>query len=234
MADYWAAKGWKVTLVTYIEGDNYYNVSTKVCQVSAYVSASGSGLLTRTYQAWRRLVAIRQAISASHPQVVLSFLAQPNVRVLIATIGLKIPIIVCERNDPYFEQTRPSFRLLRCWLYARANFVVTQTEAALDYFPSYIRARSCIIPNPVPKPVDASPRKSGANRIGKIVMAMGRLADQKGFDLLLEAFALVAQQHQEWSLYIWGEGEQRSALETLAAHLNVSPSLSSRYEKGAS
>lgn len=159
MAEYWAAKGWEVTLVTFIEGNNHYKVSPMVRQISAYVPSSGTGLLTRTNEAVRRLLALRRAILVSRPQVVLSFLAQPNVRVLMATIGLKIPIIVCERNDPHFEPLRPSFNLLRRCLYARAACVVAQTKAALDYFPSRIRARGGIIPNPVPQPGQRIARK---------------------------------------------------------------------------
>ena len=52
-------------------------------------------------------------------------------------------------------------------------------------------------------------------------MAVGRLVHQKGFDLLLRAFARIAPAHPESRLTIWGEGEQRAALEALCAGLGV-------------
>lgn len=46
----------------------------------------------------------------------------------------------------------------------------------------------------------------------KKVMACGRLVDQKGFDLLIDAWALVKKRFPEWSLDIYGEGPLQSDL----------------------
>jgi glycosyltransferase involved in cell wall biosynthesis len=74
--------------------------------------------------------------------------------------------------------------------------------------------RGRVIPNPVDLP---SPRRrlSGTRRL----VAVGRLVHQKGFDLLLRAFAEIATEHPEWTLTIWGEGEERGRLEALCAQL---------------
>lgn len=44
------------------------------------------------------------------------------------------------------------------------------------------------------------------------IVAMGRLARQKGFDVLIEAMARVPQ---PWKLDIWGEGEERAKLQAM-------------------
>jgi glycosyltransferase involved in cell wall biosynthesis len=51
---------------------------------------------------------------------------------------------------------------------------------------------------------------------------MGRLAHQKGFDVLLRAFAACAARHRAWSLVILGEGDQRRMLEAQRAELGLS------------
>jgi glycosyltransferase involved in cell wall biosynthesis len=73
-----------------------------------------------------------------------------------------------------------------------------------------------VIPNPVDLQAPQR-RKAGTRRL----VAVGRLVHQKGFDLLLRAFAKIAPEHPEWSLTIWGEGELRAALESLCAELRV-------------
>jgi glycosyltransferase involved in cell wall biosynthesis len=54
------------------------------------------------------------------------------------------------------------------------------------------------------------------------VLAVGRLNPQKGFDLLLRAFARIRSARTEWRLIILGEGGERRNLETLRDELGLS------------
>ena len=49
----------------------------------------------------------------------------------------------------------------------------------------------------------------------RVIVAAGRLRLQKGFDLLIRAYAGVAHAHPDWQLRIYGSGEERAALREL-------------------
>jgi glycosyltransferase involved in cell wall biosynthesis len=73
-----------------------------------------------------------------------------------------------------------------------------------------------------PEGADAVPR---ARRAVPLVVANGRLAPQKGFDLLIEAHAQVVGAGVRHRLLITGDGPDRAALEALVRRLGVESSV---------
>jgi len=72
------------------------------------------------------------------------------------------------------------------------------------------------MPNALPWPIrPASPLTE------KIVISGGRLVEQKGFDLLIEAYAQVARTRPDWQLHIYGSGSLRPALRRLIDQLGL-------------
>ena len=53
------------------------------------------------------------------------------------------------------------------------------------------------------------------------VLAMGRLVEKKGFDLLIRAFSLICPEFPDFHLLIAGDGEERNHLERLVDELNL-------------
>jgi glycosyltransferase involved in cell wall biosynthesis len=57
---------------------------------------------------------------------------------------------------------------------------------------------------------------------GKEILAIGRLSEQKGFDLLIDAWSKISNRLPDWFLRIVGEGEMRDKLieQSKFLHLN--------------
>ena len=151
MANHWAEQGWTTTLLTYDNGDEApaYGIGAAVDHRHLGIESASSSVLEAVRSNFKRLLVLRRAIRESAPDVVISFLDVVNVRTLLACLGLGIPVIVSEHNDPSFHQIRMGWRTLRRWCYRYAACVVTLTPEALRYFPDAIRRRGQAIPNPL-------------------------------------------------------------------------------------
>lgn len=155
--------------------------------------------------------ACRKVIYEIEPDVVVSFLARPNVRLLLAGIHKKFPIIVCERNDPSSDPKSTKMRILRDYIYKRATYISVQTDDAGKYFADKGYSNLRTIPNFV-NTIEYKPMVRNAN-----VVSVGRLTKQKNQKMLIEAFVASGLYKSGSNLYIYGDGELRTELEALAA-----------------
>lgn len=76
------------------------------------------------------------------------------------------------------------------------------------------------IPNPLPFPA-----RGDADVAGRVAVSVGRLSFEKGFDLLLEAWASAVATRPGWTLRVHGGGPEHDALLDLAAKLGIADSV---------
>jgi glycosyltransferase involved in cell wall biosynthesis len=157
----------------------------------------------------RRLFAIRRLIRQLQPDLIVAFLTKVNCLTLLATVGSAVPVVISERNNPRLQSDR-FWRHLQSALMPRAAGIAMQTRSAMDDLPPRQRApdRARVIPNPC-RPVEfRSPVPTRACRF----VAAGRLDQQKGFDLLIDAFATLPTE-LPLTLTIFGQGQEERALQ---------------------
>jgi GalNAc-alpha-(1->4)-GalNAc-alpha-(1->3)-diNAcBac-PP-undecaprenol alpha-1,4-N-acetyl-D-galactosaminyltransferase len=220
LANSWAEQGREVTLLTLKRLVNpVYELHPSVkCRNLGLPAEPAGNFLVAAFRQWIRVRALRRAIRESQPNFVISFLERTNVLTLAATRGLRIPVIVSERVDPRHHDIGRLWQKFRGLTYRWADALVCQSSPSLNWFEQRMQVRGRVIPNPVEIPgrvMAGSPR----NLPGHTLVAMGRLVDQKGFDILLDAFAQLAARHADWSLVIIGDGPLR---DDLVARANAS------------
>ncbi len=219
LAEDWARAGREVSVVTVASRqDDVYALAPGVRRVTLDLARPSRHALDALLQMGRRVAALRRALRALEPAVVVCFLESANVLSLLAASGTGVPVFVCVRTDPRYALLERRWAVLRRWLYPRARGVVVQTEGAAAWARRFC-PRVHVIPNFAPRPARVA--APGAEQGAKRLLAMGRLAAEKGFDVLIEAFAQVAGAHPDWSLSILGEGPARPGLETLVARLGL-------------
>lgn len=222
MANYWATKGWEITLLTFVDSTTppFYELDSRICHIPLGVAGESPNPIIAIWNNLKRIRTLRAAIGNSKPDAVISFMDTTNAIALLATRGLNVPVVVSERNDPARRRIGRIWEQVRQWTYPFADRIVVQTKRAQNYFSSNLQARACIIPNPVLLPPKEKERLD--KLLGKrSLIAMGRFERQKGFDLLLQAFAKLKDLYPEWTLTILGEGTLRSDLESLCNQLGL-------------
>jgi len=129
---------------------------------------------------------------------------------LPATFGLPVKHICWEHFNFNNDLGKSGRRLARQLAARYCDSVVTLTERDKQYWLQGTRHNSQItaIANPCPFPVKEYTKKENT----KIVLAVGRLTNIKGFDMLLEAWIQVNLSMPDWKLKIVGEGEDRAEL----------------------
>jgi glycosyltransferase involved in cell wall biosynthesis len=147
-----------------------------------------------------RVRALRRQITALAPDVVLSFGDTTNVLVLLAMLSERIPVVAYEQSDPYRWDIGFLWKVMRRVVYRTAGAVIVLNAPAQRYF-AWLGPRLRLFPNPVVVPRDLPPA-----RREKKILSMGRFTHEKGFDLLIDAFARMCGRFSDWSLEIAGGG----------------------------
>ena len=181
------------------------------------------------------LPALVRYLRRVRPRAVLSTLEHANVVTLLAApFAPATRIVIREANTSPLDLGADGVRgrvvgALMRWLYPRAHAVVAVSAGVAEALRTTVGVpadRIDVIANPVVTErvlagAQREPSHPWASDGGApLVLGVGRLAPQKGFDVLLRAVARV-RAGRRCRLLILGEGDERPALEALAEELGI-------------
>ena len=166
---------------------------------------------------------IRKTIESVAPDIIVSFGVIFNIDLLEACRGINIPIIVCERNDPYNDPHSMLLRFRRWLDYPQAAGFVFQTNEIRDFFSTKIRNASVVIPNFIEEKVN----KESAYAPSRNAFATSARLDNRQKDQisLISAFARFHKEFPEYTLEFYGNGPDEGLLKNKAAELGVEESV---------
>lgn len=156
---------------------------------------------------------IRKYMKKNKEAVYISFFTRQNMYAIIASLFMKINIIVSERSDPKLAVGSRIEDKFRSILYKMDNCkkIVFQSHGAMRFFDANIQKKGCILLNPL---ITNLPIYQDTNSMN-MVIACGRLTKQKNYPLLINAFGGFVKEHPEYTLCIYGEGELENKLNEL-------------------
>ncbi|RUT03109.1 amylovoran biosynthesis protein AmsD [Dulcicalothrix desertica PCC 7102] len=222
-------RGHKVTVITlYGRETDFYSLPEGVIRVALGIMSDSINIFQALYNNLHRLIKLRQAIISTKPDIVLSHLTSTNILTIVSLFHSKLPVFVTEHSDPKMFSYGRIWELLRRLSYPYADRVVSVSKGVDCAFDWLAKSKRAVIYNPfiLPNKQDNKEIINFLNRDvdpgKKWVVAMGRLLPQKGFDILLSAFAKIAHLHPDWQLLILGKGELYDELEEMKENLGLS------------
>ena len=156
---------------------------------------------------FKRVKVLKNALKEIRPEIVISFLPRIIAYTYFAVKGLKIPLVVSERNDP--SKYPFILKVLQKHIFKKADFCVFQTDEVSNWYGLKAKKHSAVVLNPVNLTYKVSDKPIQRK---KNILNVGRLEKQKNQILLLNAFKLFSEKYPDYLLKIYGNGSLKEEL----------------------
>lgn len=220
-----AERGYETGLITLFDQTQDFLVPDP--RVERHCLGVAKPSLTTPKDYWTVCFSLRRLLKSQNAETLLALQTGAGILCRMASAGLPCRVVISERNYPGRKKISPLMGFLRKVLYRHADRVIAQTGKTKAWLEQHTGCkRVVVIPNAVRWPVPSLPPTLDPGLFlepsDKCVLAVGRLHAQKGFDLLIRAFAECRKTFPDWKLVILGENgrggesaQQRSVLEQM-------------------
>lgn len=217
LTNYFCREGYRVVLVTTRIAEEEYEVPESV---ERKISEPSADQLTRgrISNFIVRFRTLRNIWKDEKPDVIMSFIGKNNIMAILTSRFLKIPVAVAVRGEPFMEYYNGWMRFAARHLFKVADGVILQTKQCCQFFPKAVRDKAVILKNPMNQSFF---RERYEGERDKELVAVGRIDANKNHEMLIRAFAGIAEKYPDYRLTIYGDGELREELKKLVTELGM-------------
>lgn len=215
LSAHFVKRGHSVTYISCRAGDHFYPLDSKVTYLEPpfkHTTKFGKKLLSY----WNTIKFIREQLKRIKPDTIMVFGDIINPVALLANRNLGFPIYISDQISP--KQQLGFFKnFMKRITYGKATGIIAQSEMAAEYKRQVLgnNINLCVIPNSLRDIADCQ----GLEKENWVI-GLGRLSYEKGFDRLVEAFAMIKNRN-EWRLVLVGDGPMRTQLEQQVENLGI-------------
>ena len=190
LVNHWAISGDDVTVITVESREkDFYSLDPRAQRIAMGLGHSNKNWREFLFNNLRRARRFRKIARSSEFDLLLSFGDTTNVQLLLATIGMKVPVVVAEHNDLNKHPIgKIAAFLRRCLILEPGGWSLTPDIA--HWARRVVRRQAVrVIPNPINRQFcEASAAARGSRHIPSSQWEEWYL--KGNFDLLLRAFAV--------------------------------------------
>lgn len=220
LSNYFVNNGNSVEIITFRSGESFYPLDKGVSVSCAdFDEIEHTASVKRLLGSVQRMFRLRKFIKSKKLDVLVGMSFSMTWYAVFASIFTKTKAIGTERNNPYRYKATKLNTILRKLFYYLCGGYIFQTEKSAGFFTKKLRKKDIIIPNAIFN--ETVYELEPPQKREKVICAVGRLAEQKRFDLLIDAFNQINEKYPEYSLVIFGEGELRDSLEAQCEKLKL-------------
>lgn len=222
LAEYFSSRGYRVTIVTQYKTDNEYEISEGIHRVLSEINENEIGK-NRISNFRKRFSKLRGIWKSEKPDIILSFIGKNNMMAILTSRFLHIPVIVSVRGEPSQEYYSIMLKAAADILFRMADGVVLPIAESAVFFSKAVRDKVKILKNSL-NPVFIRDVYEGER--DKRIVAVGRVDANKNHEMIIRAFAQIADRYPDYELVIYGEGELRQPLIKMTEELGLEDRIS--------
>jgi len=205
----------EVIIVKSDDDESFYSLNDKVVLESLCMNKINSSIIKKLSHNFNIVKVMRKSIKKYQPDVVISFMDRTNIYTILATRFLDTKLIISERINYEYLKSK-SWRFIRRLVYPYTDGMVVLSKYDYEKY-NYVKDKQIIF-----NPLFIENSKINLTQKENIILSVGRLVDDKGFDIFLNALSLIdAKLLESWKILIVGGGEKKEYLQRLSKKLGL-------------